>query len=818
MLVGGAVVAALVVGVVLAVLLRWSLALTDAQRVASRAEVALAQAARTEKLIVDLETGVRGYVITGEKGFLEPYESARSAAPRAARRLEQLTTDRSQRLRAATVGTEIREYVNGFAEPLLNSGSPVRTSERAKAVAVEGKRRLDSMRAELAAFSALERARFVERSAAADRRAERAQKLAVVALACLLGMLAALAVLVDRAFVRPVRRLARGVERLQRGDLSERLDQRGPVEIAALGTAIDELAESLSASRFELEERNAELRRLGERNLILLDGVFAQTPAGLAFFDRDLRYVRVNVALAAMSGRPVEAHLGRQVEEIVPALAQHARRAMEEVLVTGHTVADVEVRGETAAEPGVQRDWLITHYPVRQDGEVVGLGVVVVDITARKRAEEEREQAHDAERRARRAAEIARARAAFLADAGAVLDATLDLDETLDSLASLCVPRVADWCSIEMVEPGGRLRNAAVAHPDPSRVEEARELQRRYPPDPDAPTGSAAVIRTGRAELYPEVGEELEKAGAVDADHLELIRGLGMRSAMIVPLTARGETFGAITFVAAESGRRFDADDFGLAQDLGLRAAMALDNARLYRERSHVARTLQASLLPEVLPEIPGVRIAARYEPLGAGTEVGGDFYDVFPIGDRRWAVVIGDVCGKGAEAAALTALARYTLRAVAPVAPAEALLRLNAAILRQRNDMRFITIIYAELDLGGARPCITLACGGHPPPLLVHASGESEVVACQGTLIGVTPDPELSQVSVELAPGDTLAFYTDGVSEASHAEPLDGHALLARLNGARSADAVADELQRLARSTEAPARDDVAILALQVN
>ena len=815
---GGAVLAALLVAVVVALLLRWTLALSDAQRAADRSETSLAQAERTEKLIVDLEAGVNGFVITGEERFLAPYVSARTAAPRTARRLERLASDRSQRLRAAAVGSGIDSYVEEFAEPLLAAGSPARSSGRATAVAVEGKRRLDSVRAELTAFSGLERSRFEERSAAADRRADRAQLVGWLAFAGLLGLVVAAALLVDRAIVRPVRRLARGVERLRHGDLSGRLNQRGPVEIAALGTAIDELADSLSASHLELEERNTELRRLGERNLVLLDGVFAQTPAGLAFFDRDLRYVRVNAALAAMSGRPVEAHLGRRVEEIVPALAQHAHRAMEEVLVTGQAVADVEVRGETAAEPGVQRDWLITHYPVRQDGEMVGLGVVVVDITARKRAEGEREQAHDAERQARRAAEIARARAAFLADAGAMLDATLDLDETLESLARLCVPRVADWCSIEMAEPGGRIRNAAVAHPDPARVEEARELQGRYPPDPGSPTGSPAVIRTGRGELYSEIADELLEAGAVDAEHLELIRGLGMSSAMIVPLTARGETFGAITFVAAESGRRFDADDFGLAQDLGLRAAMALDNARLYRERSHVAQTLQAGLLPEVLPEIPGVRMAARYEPLGAGMEVGGDFYDVFPTGDRMWAVVIGDVCGKGAEAAALTALARYTLRAVAPVSPEEALLRLNAAILRQRNDLRFITIIYAELDLSGERPCVTLACGGHPPPLLVHASGEGEVVACQGTLIGVTPDPRLSQVSVRLERGDTLAFYTDGVSEASHAEPLDGDALLARLNGARSADAVADELQRLARSTEAPARDDVAILALQVS
>lgn len=814
---GGAVLVALLVAVAVGLLLRWTLALSDAQRAADRSEASLAQAGRTEKLVVDLETGLNGYLLTGERRFLEPYVAARAARPRVVRQLERLAGDRSQKLRAAAIGSRIEAYIAGFAEPLLAIGRPPGSSRRARAVAIEGKRRLDSIRSELLALSALERSRFEERSAAADRRADRAQVVGFTAFAGLLALVIAAAVLTDRALVRPVRRLAEGVGRLRHGELNQRLNQRGPVEIAALGTAIDELADSLDASRLEVEQRNAELRRLGERNLVLLDGVFSQTPAGLAFFDRDLRYVRVNAALAAMSGRPVEAHIGRRIEEIVPTLSQHARRAMEEVLATGQTVADVEVRGETAAEPGVERDWLITHYPVREDGEIVGLGVVVLDITARKRAEEERELAHEAERDARRAAEAARARAAFLADAGAVLDATLDLDETLESLAKLCVPRVADWCSIEMAEPSGPVRNAAVAHLDPARIEQANELRRRYPPDPAAPTGVPAVIRTGRGELYPEMAGELLEAGAVDDEHLELIRELGMNSAMVVPLTARGETFGAITFVAAESERRFDEDDFGLAQDLGLRAAMALDNARLYRERSHVARTLQASLLPEVLPEIPGVRIAARYEPHGAGVEVGGDFYDVFATGDRRWAVVIGDVCGKGAEAAALTALARYTLRAVAPAEPEEALRRLNEAILRQRNDLRFITLAYAELDLGGEHPCLTLACGGHPPPLLVHASGASEVLECRGTLIGVTPDIELNQVTVRLEPGDTLAFYTDGVSEASHAEPLDGHALLARLNGARSADEVADELQRLARSTDAPARDDVAILALQV-
>jgi serine phosphatase RsbU (regulator of sigma subunit) len=252
---------------------------------------------------------------------------------------------------------------------------------------------------------------------------------------------------------------------------------------------------------------------------------------------------------------------------------------------------------------------------------------------------------------------------------------------------------------------------------------------------------------------------------------------------------------------------------------LGRRAALALDNARLYRERSEVARTLQASLLPEALPAIPGVALEARYDPLGAADEVGGDFYDVFETDEGRWTIVIGDVCGKGAEAAALTALARYTLRAVAPLPPVDALLRLTEAILRQRNDLRFITIVYAELDLrAGREPRMTLASGGHPPPLVLPATGPGRVVECQGTLIGITPEPVLHECAIDLKPGDTVALYTDGVTEASHADPLDGEALLALLpDDARSAGGVADGLQRVARASAAKARDDVAILALQL-
>ena len=817
-LVGAAALGAIAVAIVLAVLLRSTESLSDAQEATNRSDRLLIQAARTERLAVDLETGLRGFVITGQRRFLAPYERARGEAPRAATRLRLLADTPDQEARAREIEASLRSYLRDYARPLAAVGQPPGTSAGAIAFAEEGKRRLDVLRMRIGAFERVERVRRGRRSAAADRRADRARIVGYVAFAGLLGLLGLLALLVHRTVVKPVRRVAGAVGRLQAGDLSVRLNQGGPSEIAALGGAIDDLAGSLAESREQLEASAAELRRLSERNLLLLDTVFAQTPAGIAFLDRDLRHLRVNTALAEITGLPVEAHIGRRPEEIAPGMGAEAVAQLERVLATGETIADHLLTGDTGAAPGVERILSTTYFPVREGGEVVGLGVVVVDVTERRRAEIEREAAYEAEREARRVAEEARARAAFLFEAGSLLDSSLDLEPTLEALARLSVPQIADWCSFDLAVAGGRIRNLTVAHTDPEKLELARMLQERYPPDPAATTGVPAVIRSGKPELYPEIPPELLERSARDPQHLELIRSLGMSSAMVVPVGARGRTFGAVTFIAAESGRHFGQDDFLLAQSLANRAGLALDNARLYRERSHVARTLQASLLPEALPVIPGVSLAARYEPLGAATEVGGDFYDVFAVAPDRWAVVIGDVCGKGAEAASLTALARYTLRAVAPLAPADALRRLNAAILRQRNDLRFITLVYAELDLGRERPRLTYASGGHPPGLLLHPEGPGEVLECQGTLIGVTPDPKLTECSVELGAGDTVALYTDGVSEASHAEPLDAAAILATLGGRHSADDVADSLQRLARSgAGAQARDDVAILTLQL-
>jgi PAS domain S-box-containing protein len=410
----------------------------------------------------------------------------------------------------------------------------------------------------------------------------------------------------------------------------------------------------------------------------------------------------------------------------------------------------------------------------------------------------------------------------FLSESSALLGSSLDMRELLNQVASLAVPEVADWCAVDMTVDG-EIARVALAHHDPAMIEKADELRRRYPPDPRSETGVPAVLRSGRAELYPEIPEELIRASAEDEEHYRLIKEIGMRSAMIVPMVARGRSVGALSFVSGPSGRRFDELDLELADELARRCATAIDNARLFSERAYIARTLQQSLLPAELPDIPGIEAAARFRPTGEGNEVGGDFYDLFDSGGRGWTVVMGDVCGKGPDAAAVTALARYTLRAAAmrERLPSRALRLLNEALLRQRDDRRFCTVAYAYLEThdGGAR--VGVASGGHPLPMLLRHDGRVEAVGEPGTLLGVLPDPNLEDRSLALGPGDALVFYTDGVIEARGDNPLLDESsladLLAGCAGA-GADAIAARVEDAAVSAQnGSPRDDIAVLVLRV-
>ena len=230
-------------------------------------------------------------------------------------------------------------------------------------------------------------------------------------------------------------------------------------------------------------------------------------------------------------------------------------------------------------------------------------------------------------------------------------------------------------------------------------------------------------------------------------------------SRMIVPMTS-GRVIGTLSLEV--SGRVYDTQDVLTAEDFGLRAGAAMENARLYRAATQLARTLQTSLLPPHLPRVPGATLAAAFHPATQGLEVGGDFYDVFATGEGQWYLVIGDVCGKGAEAAAVTALARYTLRTAAARrrSPAAILRWVGEAMLDQDAARgRFCTIACAHIDLTRTPARVTVSSGGHPLPVLRRADGSVETLGTHGTLLGMLPDPELQDRSTDLRPGDTLVL-----------------------------------------------------------
>lgn len=457
--------------------------------------------------------------------------------------------------------------------------------------------------------------------------------------------------------------------------------------------------------------------------------------------------------------------------------------------------------------------WVSANGRVLRDagGTPVRMVGTTQDITRRKTSELERE--------------AGQRRLAFLAQATSVLAQSLDYERTLSRLAHLAVPFLADWCGVDVVEPDHTLRRVAVAYADPDQVDAARRLS--TPPDPSWDLGIPQVIRTGT----PEVSPHLDLA-TLELPSVDLFREIGLHSLIVMPLIARGRTLGAIWFAMAETPHTYGPVDVDLAQELARRAALAVDNARLFRERKHVADVLQRTLLPPELPSIPGMDVAARYRAaIGEGTDIGGDFYDVYATGPDAWHVVIGDVCGKGPEAAALTGLARHTLRAAAmqESTPSAILSVLNEAILRADADERFCTAAYARIELrrastsgSGDGVCMTLACGGHPLPLVLRADGSVEPVGRPGMLIGSLPEPELVDVEVELAPGDAIVLCTDGVTEATGkrgffgAERLrDLVAMCAGLDADGIAERLVDEV--LAFQDNEP-RDDVAVVVLRSN
>ena len=443
--------------------------------------------------------------------------------------------------------------------------------------------------------------------------------------------------------------------------------------------------------------------------------------------------------------------------------------------------------------------WLLTKATLLRDADGAPLAVnVIEDVTDAKEAELRRR---------------------FLDEAGQALASSLEYERALQRVAELAVPWLADWCGVDLAGDEGAIERVAIAHSDPAKLPLAHDLSRRYPPDPRAETGVAAVLRTGKAELYPEIPDELLARVAQDAEHLRLIREIGMRAAMVVPMTAGEEVLGAMTFVSAESARTFAEDDFAFAQDLARRAAVAVQNGRRYAEQVRVAQTLQRSLLPDRLPRVPGWEAGASYEAGDERAEVGGDFYDVVPTRGGHL-VVLGDVTGKGVEAAALTALVRHAAQTAARFdrQPSTVLAVINE-LLREQPRLAPVSVVCALIEPREGVPCVTVASAGHPLPLLRRPGEPAREVGCHDVLLGVVAQETFAEESLEVEPGDVLLFYTDGVIDAPGADERFGEErLLAALAAAPQhpaslLDAIEAELRAFAIGAGA---DDRAMLALR--
>ncbi|EFE71100.1 magnesium or manganese-dependent protein phosphatase [Streptomyces viridosporus ATCC 14672] len=526
------------------------------------------------------------------------------------------------------------------------------------------------------------------------------------------------------------------------------LDDRG--EVYALGLAVD----------------RSTVRRL-ERDVALSTRIVAQSPIGLAVLDSALRYVTVNPALEQINGVPAEAHLGRTIREVLPMLdTGPIEAAAREVLDTGRPVVDRPTVGRTPAEPDEDNAWSVSLYRLENAlGTVLGVALSIVDITEQYRASLE--------------AETARRRLALIADASARIGTTLDLERTAGELAEVAVPELADVAAVDLLEAVVRGHRSSLGPAESVMIRalavrgaEAEDAVRaadppgqvtRYAPDRLV----TECVRTGRPVLVPRVKDEDLARIARSPEAAELLARAGLHSYLAVPLIARGEVLGALDLKRTHDPAPFDEDDLLLARELASRAAVQIDNARWYQNARATALTLQRSLLPSHPRVTGGLEVASRYQPAGATSEVGGDWFDVIPLEGDKTALVVGDVMGSGIPAAAAMGRLRTATTTLASLDLDPALLLEHLDRIAGGLDQAIATCVYAVHD-PAARQC-TVANAGHLPPVRIRIGHAPELLDLPtGVPLGVG-GVGFSTTTVGLEPGDRLVLYTDGLVETRH-------------------------------------------------
>ncbi|WP_416979571.1 SpoIIE family protein phosphatase [Streptomyces sp. T028] len=529
-------------------------------------------------------------------------------------------------------------------------------------------------------------------------------------------------------------------------------DARGDIHALGLGT-------------------DAETVQNVERDLALSHILVSQSPVGIAVFDTDLRWVRVNPSLERMNGVPEEAVLGRRVGEVLPALDVEAIESrMRQVLRTGEPLLDQQTIGRTAADSEDHAYSESYHRIEDANGRVLGLAMAILDISERQRA----------------AAEVAKARErlAVMADAGVRIGTTLDLRRTAEELADVAAPELADLAAVDVLDSVANPAGGAAPRADGSL--DFRTLALKASPPTDEVKAAVRVgepalhssfllvtqcVRQARPILLEHVDDTVIRRIARDDSTAETLRRAGVHSYLVVPLMARGEVLGALSLCRTANPRPFDDQDLTLATELAARAAISIDNARLYGRERDTALTLQRSLLSQKPPHHGDIEVASRYVP--AISEVGGDWFDVLPLRNGKVGLVVGDVMGKGVHAAAIMGQLRTATRALArlDLPPAELLYHLDDLTASLGDSDTLATCLYVVCDPRHGR--CELSRAGHLPPVLVDPDGKAELLEIAGGVpLGVGGVP-FTVEERELAEGALLALFTDGLVE-SHETPID--------------------------------------------
>ena len=518
--------------------------------------------------------------------------------------------------------------------------------------------------------------------------------------------------------------------------------------IGLLGGFADQLGTFIARRRAEAKSADAERFRNH------LAEVVRGTQDAVLSKDLDAIVTTWNPAAARLYGYSAEEAIGRHISFLVPPDHENEEMRILERVKRGESLETYET--ERLRADGTRIAVSLTVSPIRSPTRgLVGASVVARDITA--------------EVRRRRAQE-------FLVAASRLLDSSLDPVETARTIVSTAVPELADLCLIDFRRADGWLGDTVVAGAEPEMAVRLERIRREKPLDPGGEHPVAQVLRLNQPMIWrdlkaPEVVDKVSQG----SEHLQLMKDAGYNSAAVVPLVARGRTLGALSFLHAQQDMRYDAGDLEFLAELGERAALALDNARLYRERDRVAKNLQRGLRPPRPMEVPGLEISVVFEAAGEGIEVGGDLYDVLPREDGCW-LLVGDVAGKGSTAAGVSVAVRHSVRGlVREIAePDEVLQRVNELLIGGETLNDFATAMLVRLRREDRGWRLALASAGHPPAVVAGADGPALLGG--GSVLGAWPHPNVKRHERMLVENETLAICTDGWLEAgpvaSHQNP----------------------------------------------